>query len=92
MNRNIIEINELKACKCLDSISNPLDDINKVYDAIRRIINTEYVINGEKSIINLRNIKKYYFDDNGVYLMTEKYKMSRYHHYSRKKWENYEDE
>lgn len=90
MNRNI-EINELKAFKCLDSISNPFEDINKVYEAIRRIINTEYVVNGERSVINLRNIKKYYFDENGVYLMKEKYKMFRYHHCSRKKWENNED-
>ena len=90
MNRNI-EINEIKASKCIDSIINPFEDINKVYNAIRRIISTEYVINGERSIINLRNIKKYHFDDTGVYLMIEKYKMHRYHHYSRKKWENNKD-
>ena len=89
MNRNM-EINEIKACKCLNSI-NPFDDINKIYDAIRRIISTESVINGERSIINLYNIKKYHFDDNGVYLMKEKYKMHCYHHYSRKPWENKED-
>lgn len=88
---NNIEINEIKACKCLNSI-NPFDGLNKVYDAIRRIINTEYVINGERRIINLHNIKKYHFDDNGVYLIIEKYEMYRYHHYSRKAWENKEDE
>lgn len=90
MNRNI-EINEIKACKCLDSIK-PFDGLNKVCDTIRRIINTETFINSERSIINLSNIKKYYFDEDGVYIMIEKYKIHRQYHYSRKKWENYEDE
>lgn len=88
MNRNI-EINEIKACKCL--YSNHFDCMNNVYYTIRRIINTENFINGERSIINLHNIKKYYFDETGVYIMIEKYKMHRQYHYSRKRWENKED-
>ena len=89
MNRNV-EINEIKACKCLYSI-NPFDGLNKVYDTTRRIINTENFINGERSITNLHNIKKYYFDETGVYIMIEKYKMHRQYHYSRKRWEDNED-